>query len=91
MTENPHLFDAFGIEDHTMDRLLIYRPKRGKFKLYELPEEEGSDLTKFVKEKKSDFKASLKNFVDTAVFEGSQLPSRVSGNNFKIQSKREEL
>ena len=59
---------------------VIYRPKRGKFKHFEFDAEGGLSL-----------KEQLKRFVNTAVFDGAQLPNRLIGDIVAVKPSRTEL
>ncbi|CAD7924079.1 unnamed protein product [Amoebophrya sp. A120] len=82
--QNPGIAEAFGLKAPPANGLafVLYRPKRDKFKVFDSAQVEIAGL-----------QARLKEFVDTAAFEGAQLPDRIHKplTAAKISSSREEL
>ena len=81
---NPHLMAAFNLDQAADNHILVYRPKRGKFKSLEA-------IVDVANTPESTLRSQLKTFVDAVLFEGGQLPHRVNGESFQIQASHMEL
>ena len=82
--DNPGLLDSFGVaslgKQSDRTRFVLFRPKREKYKVFEIAGGEALGAK------------DLKDVVDSAVFEGAQLPERLKKPLPKtIKNSRDEL